>query len=273
VLSVSAPRLLSLCLLALLLPGAGRAASPDLDRAWTALINVRPDDVLRMLGDHPSSRPEQLAWAEAKVTRQPATDANLRDAEEVLVKLAVGEDDIGAEAEYLRARLYQLHYAQPDYPKAAALFAALAARRPQSHWAQLGLVKLAMLKLYLLPDSTAPGADRLAPAESLLARIHEPLLQRDLHLQIGEAGVALQQPLARYLPHLVAADRIGGISGTSHEDLLVQVGVLSLRSGLYAQARGYFERYLREYPNNVRAFSVRAKLVEANLQMAKGGGG
>jgi hypothetical protein len=189
----------------------------------------------------------------------------------VLTELSQGDDEIGAAAEYLRARLYQLHYSEPDYPKAAALFAALAERRPQSHWAQLGLVKLAMLKLYVLPDSTAPDAHRLAPAEALLPQIHEPLLQRDLQLQIGQAGVVLKQPLAAFLPHLVAADRIGGIPGTAHEDLTVQIGVLSLRAGLPAQAKEYFERYLQEFPHNLRAFAIKLQLQEAERQIAKRG--
>jgi tetratricopeptide (TPR) repeat protein len=269
-----APRLPRLTLSGLLLPllAAGVSASPELTQAWTALANGRPKDVLRVMDGTGASRPERLAWAAAQMSVQPATDDNMRAAEKVLEELAGGNDDLAAEAAYLQARLHQMYYVQPDYPRAAELYRALAARQPQSHWAQLGLVKLAMLKLYVLPDATASDADRLAPAEALLAQIHEPLLQRDLHLQIGQAGVALKQPLARLLPHLVAADRVGGISGTAHEDLIVQIGVLSLRAGLPAQAKEYFERYLREYPDNVRAWNAARLLAEANRQLAKEGG-
>lgn len=251
---------------------AGAAASADLNQAWASLTNSRPKDVLRKIESNDPSRPARLAWATAQLGVQPATDDNMRAAEEVLVELARGDDELAAEAAYLQARLYQLHYAQPDYAKAAELYRALAARQPQSHWAQLGLVKLAMLELYVLSAAASADGDRLAPAEAVLAQIHEPLLQRDLHLQIGQAGVALKQPLARFLPHLIAADRIGGISGTAREDLIVQIGVLSLRAGLPAQAKEYFERYLREYPNNVRAYTVKLKLAEAKQQLAQEGG-
>ena len=260
--------------LLLALPAGGWAApaSAELTRAWTALTNSRPQDVLRSLDPAGAGRPEQLAWAAAQISVQPATDDHMRAAEQVLEKLAQGDDDLAAEAAYLRARLYQLHYAQPDFPRAAQLYQELAARQPLNHWAQLGLVKLAMLKLYVLPETTAAGADRLAPAEALLAQLHEPFLQRDLHLQIGQAGVVFKQPLARFLPHLVAADRVGGITGTAREDLIVQVAVLSLRAGLVAQAKEYCERYLREYPTNVRAWTLRRLLIEADRQLAKGGG-
>lgn len=249
----------------------GAPAPADLSPAWTALANSRPKDVLRQIDEQDTARSARLARAVALLSLQPATDENMAAAEAVFVELAHGTDDLAAEAAYLHARLHQLHYASPDYRQAADLYRALAAHQPQSHWAQLGLVKLALLKLYVLPESTAPGTDRLAPAEALLARITEPLLQRDLHLQIGQAGIMLQQPLARVLPHLVAADRIGGISGTAHEDLIVQIGVLSMRGGHWAQAREYFEQYLVEYPTNVRAFTVKNQLAEANRRLAQKG--
>jgi tetratricopeptide (TPR) repeat protein len=275
VLSVSpAPRLARHVLPLLIWPllAAGAAPPADLDPAWSALANLRPKDVLRQLDDTGQSRPAQLARAAAWMSLQPATDENMRTAEAVFTELAKGDDAVAAEAGYLRARLHQLHYAQPDYARAAELYRELAARQPHSHWAQLGLVKLAMLELYLLPGAAPAETDRLAPAEAVLAQIEERLLQRDLHLQIGRAGMALQQPLPRLLPHLVAADRIGGISGTAREDLIVQIGVLSLRAGQAAQAREYFERYLREYPTNARAFSVKLQLAEANQRLAKEGG-
>jgi hypothetical protein len=206
-----------------------------------------------------------------RIGAQPSSDASLREAEAVLAELEQGSDEIAAEAAYLRARIYQLHLAEPDFPKAAELYAGLAARQPQSHWAQLGLVKLGLLKLYLLPESTDPAADRLAPAEALLSRIHEPLLRRDLDLQIGQAGIVLHQAPARFLPHLIAAEQAGGITGTAREDLIVQIGVLSERAGNCGRAREYFERYLRDYPTNVRAFTIRRKLDAVNRRLAQEG--
>jgi len=232
----------------------GLLTAAELVPAWTALANGRPEEALRRIGPEPATRPERLAWAAAELGRQPVTDDHVRAAEQVVTALAQGDDEIGAQAEYLRARLYQLHYATPDPARATELFLALADRRPQSHWAQLGLVKLAMMRIYAPPGP--PSADRLAPAEALLARIHEPQLQRDLHLQIGQAGVALGLPTRRFLPHFVAADRLGGLTGAALEDLIVQIGTLSFRAGEYPQAREYFERYLREYPTNIRAYAV-----------------
>ncbi|MDB6168730.1 MAG: hypothetical protein JWM88_1594 [Verrucomicrobia bacterium] len=256
--------------LALKLPAAQSGTDPE--RIWTALANGRPNDVLRALRGGEGSRAEKLAWAAARIGGQPATDDHMRAAESVLAELARGDDELAAQAAYLRARIYQVHLSVPDYARAAELYGELARRWPGSHWSQQGLVKLAVLKLYVLPDSAAPDSDRLAPAEALLERISEPRLKRDLHLQIGQAGVVLHQPLARFLPHLVAADRIGGVSGTAREDLIVQIGVLSERSGLWSQAKDYFERYLAEYPTNVRAFTVKQKLDEATRRVAKGSG-
>lgn len=243
-----------------------------MNQAYTALANSRPQDVLRNLRENGASRAERLAWAAGRIGTQPATDDNMRAAENVLIELARGDDDLAAQAAYLQARIHEFHLAEPDYAKAAELYGELADRFPRNHWAQLGLVKLGLLKLYVLPDSTGPGADRLAAAEALLTKIEEPLLRRDLHLQIGRAGIVLHQPLDRCLPHLVEADHLGNIGGNAHEDLLVQIGVLSERAGLWAQAKDYFERYLAEFPTNVRAFTVEKKLQEANRRLAAGGG-
>ena len=252
---------------------AGGAAPADPNRAFESLANNRPQDVLRWLRPDADSRADRLAWAAGRIGTQPASDANMRQAEAVLLQLENGTDDLAAEAGYLRARIYQLHLSEPDFAKAAQLYTELADRQPRSHWAQLGLVKLGLLKLYVLPDSINPKADRLAAAEEVLARIQEPLLRRDLDLQIGQAGIALHQPLARFLPHLIAADQVGGLTGNAREDLMVQIGVLSERGGDWARAREYFERYLADYPTNVRAYTIRQKLAEVTRRLEKKEGG
>lgn len=244
------------------------AAAAPAEKAWSEILDSDPKRVLKQPAGAYAPRETQLAEGVAWMSLQPATDDNMAKAERILARLAEGDDAIAAQAGYLQGRLWQLHYLQPDYAKAAGFYAKLAERQPQSHWAQLGLVKLAMLKLYVLPEK----GDRIAAAEAILQRVHERDLQRDLHLQIGQAGVVLKQPIPRFLSHLVAADEIGGVSGTAREDLIVQIGELSFRAGLKAQAKTYFERYLREYPDNVRAYAVRERLAEINGEPAQQGG-
>lgn len=258
------PALLPLLLFPLTLP----AATPA--EAWRALADSRPQDALRLLKSLPAGREAQLIEALALIHQQPVTDEALRQAELILVALAAGDDDFALQAHYLQARLHQVHYAQPDPARAAELYAALIARRPASHWAQLARVKLAMLHLYVLPAPGGPEA-RLAQAEALLGQLAEPALQRDLHLQIGQAGVHHGLPPARVLPHLRAADRIGGAPGVAQEDLVIQIAELSFRAGDLATARAYFERYLREYAVNPRCFTVRHRLRELEAQAAKEG--
>lgn len=247
------PVLVFVLLLTLPLPAATPAD------AWRALADSRPQDALRLLKALPDGREAQLIRALALTHQQPVTDEALRQAELLLVSLAAGEDDYALQAHYLQARLHQVHYASPDPARAAELYSTLAARRPGSRWAQLALVKLALLHLYALPAPAGPES-RLQQAEALLARLTEPALQRDLHLQIGQAGLHHGLPPARALPHLRAAERIGGVPGVAQEDLLLQIGELSLRVGDLATSREFFERYLRDYAVNPRCFTVRHRL-------------
>lgn len=235
--------------------------------AWTEILANQPNRVLKTPAGPEASREARLADGVAWLSLQPTTDDSLARAEKQFAALAEGDDEIAAQAIYLQARLHQLHYLQPNYARAAELFEKLATRWPDSHWAQLGWVKLGLLKLYALP---AEG-DRITAAEAVLARVTDEALRRDLHLQIGQAGVVLKAPLPRFLPHLVAADRIGGISGTAREDLIVQIGELSRRTGQLEQAKVYFERYLREYATNVRAYTVQRRLEDINAQLAARG--
>lgn len=253
-----------------LLAVSGRVDAATTADAWRALADSRPQEALRITAGLPDSREVRLARALALSHLQPVTDDALAEAEAVFTELAAGQDETALEAHYLRARLHQIHYSRPDPVRAAELYAELAARQPASRWAQLALVKLALLHLYVLENPAEPEA-RLVRAEELLGRLTEPALQRDLHLQIGLAGLHHGLKPERVLPHLVAADRIGDVPGIAQEDLVMQIAELSLRAGRLAQAREYFERYLRDYAVNPRCFTVRHRLVELENLAAREG--
>jgi uncharacterized protein HemY len=60
--------------------------------------------------------------------------------------------------------------------------------------------------------------------------------------------------------------------GQVPEDLAIELGELSLRAGHYADARKYFEAYLRDFTPNLRSVTVRKRLADmAELEaQAKG---
>lgn len=256
------------------LVGAATPASEGTTEAWQFMANQLPRDAYARLGriKGAPTREQALASAVVAVDYQPVTQDRLHDAEAVFAQLAQGDDEVADAAAYMQARLYQVHFQQPDYVRAAALYRALAERHPASHWAQLGLVKLGLLELYTLPEPAAP-ADRIAAATALLGRIHEEKLQRDLHLQIAHAGTFYEQSLELVLAHLKEVDRIGGLVGQVPEDLAIELGELSLRAGHYADARKYFEIYLRDFTPNLRSVTVRRRLEDLAALEAKAKGG
>ncbi len=233
----------------------------QLAEAQAALAQAGPGD----------PRERVLAESILALARSPLSAGRVREVDERLAGLAEGADELAAQAMYFRARLHQVHAQLPEPVRAARDFRELAARFPRSHWAQLGLVKLGLLTLYATP---APGdlGTRMAAAETLLAQVDEPGLRRDLHLQIAWAGLYYDRPPAEILPHLLAADGVGGLQGIVPEDLVLQIGELSLRAGQVSQARAYFERFLREFPVSTRRYNVRQRLAELNRRDAEGAG-
>ncbi len=254
-------RTLARLALAGLLASAGRAATDDVREAWQLVADHLGRDAYVRLDQlpGPATRERTFAQAVVAIDYQPVTQSRLQSSGATLAELARGDDELAAGAAYLQARLYQVHFQEHDYARAAELYEALARRQPHSHWAQLGLVKLALLRLYAPPEPAAP-ADRIAAAAELRSRLEEPALVRDLELQLGRAAAFYSLPPDTALPHLLAADHIGGLVGQANEELIVMIGELSLRAGHYAQSRTYFERYLREFTYNMRQVTVRRRL-------------
>lgn len=266
----------TLCLLGWLsLAGAAWAQGAGLGEVWSDLADRQNTAAQVALEATPASagRARQLAEAVVKLGRQPVTQGTLREAEGELAQLAQGDDELAAQAGYLQARVWSVHVQTPDYPRAAELYRALAKRFPTNHWARLGLVKLGMLTLYTLPEPGDPVA-RLRAVEALLPAVAEPALQRDLNLQLARAAVLFGRPETETLVYLKAVDRVGGLVGLVAEEVVLQLGELSLRVGRLDESKAYFERFLREFPTNNRGYNVTLKLQEIAARQhptAKGG--
>lgn len=251
---------------------AVRATDADVAVAWEHLGRHLAKDALGALqkSGAPGSREAVLAEAVVGMDLQPVTDAGLRKVEAQLSELAQGRDEIADAAAYLTGRLYQAHFFTPDPARAAQIYAQLADKSPASFWAQLGLVKLMLLRLYVLPEPGDP-VSRVAAAGALLPRVTQPELQRDAHLVLGRGQLFHGQPVAGVLDHLLAADRIGGLTGLRRVELQLQIAELSRREKLWEQARVYFQRFLDENEVDGRMATVKAKLAEiAAAQRAEG---
>lgn len=246
------------------------ASGEGLAEAWRLVAGNLPNEAAAALKASTSDDPRERALAEAVVlaARQPLTDERLIEAERRLNALAAERDEAGAAALYLAGRLHQLHFSTPDLPGAAAYYRRLADYQPESPWAQLGLVKLAVLTLYVLPEPAGPVA-RIAAAESLLPRVSLPPLRRDLLIVLGRARLFHDVQPEQARENLLAADNIGGLTGLAEADVTLQIGELCFRAGDDARAQDYFERFLKANDADPRGFQVQTRL-EAMAERRKG---
>jgi hypothetical protein len=250
------------------------ATDEALVRVWRDVADSKLPEAELQLSAAPKGDARKVRLTEVVIGmgRPPISRQDFDQYQRVLAELAAGRDELANLALYLEARLFQVHAVTPDYAQAEALYLALAVRSAGSHWAQLGLVKVGLIRLYALATPTVP-ADRLASVEALLGRIAEPALKRDLQLQIGWAGLHYGRPLDEILPHLIAAEAAGGLMGITPENLVLQIGELSFRSGKVSQARAYFGRFLAEYPTSIRRYNVEQRLLGMGSQPGRKGRG
>jgi hypothetical protein len=236
-------------------------AAEPLVEAWRKVAAHLPSEAGAILqrANTTDPRGRELAQAVTRAVQPPTSDEKLSAAERQLLALGEGTDDVAAAALYFAGRLRELHFSSPDYAAAAQRYRTLAARQPASHWAQLGLVKLALLTLYVLPEPATP-AERLTTVETLLPDVTEPALRRDLLIVLGRTRLFYGQPLPAVLADLRAADAIGGLDGLSEGNFLMQLAELSFRAREWREARVVYKRFLKLNAVDPRAFSVERRL-------------
>jgi hypothetical protein len=249
-------------LLAAVVSTAGASSADQATvKGWEMVARHLPREAIAVFKRSPAPEDRERALAEAvtQMDLQPVTDERLRAVIGQLTTLSRGSDEVALAAAYLIGRIYQVHFFQPDYGRAAQAYERLAREPASSYWGELARVKLALLKLYLLPDPAGPAA-RVTAAEALLAEVKTPELRRDLLIVIGRAR--LFHGLPGVIPPLVEAATIGGLVGTARADLQLQIAELSRREGDFKQARAFFEEFLAENEVDSRVYAVRVKLDE-----------
>ena len=205
--------------------------------------------------DAAAQREHEFCTAVVWLDRQPLTEARIDEVEARLKALLAVEnnDEIGRASRFLLGRIAQLYRATPDVGQAAEYFRGLIEQPGPGRWADAARVKLAVLVLYALPGA-GDGAARVAAVEAMLPGAKDPIVVRDLHRVAARAIMFYNLPPAPALRHLLAADEIGGLSGTLGADQLVQIGELAWDTGDVEMAKRYYERLRAEYPRDPRIY-------------------
>lgn len=235
------------------------AGNPPLAAAWQALSIGFYDDAGEQFARAGSGREAQLGAAITLINRPPVTPSSLTEAQRRFTDLSRNDDETGRAARYFLGRMQQLHPFAPDPAAAASEYEALVATGADDTWCRLALIKIVILRLTVLPS---PGnlAARLAAVEPSLARTHDPLTRRDLHLVIAEARLSHKIYDAITLDHLRSALAVTAPMDALRVDLLVQIGRLASLLGDRATARAHYELFLKDYPKERRCYTVSAAL-------------
>lgn len=245
-------------------PEAG--AGDPVVAVWEKVAGYFSREALEVLQELPppttdaGRRERDFCAALVHLDQQPLSETRLDDVEAKLKALlsAGGDDAIASASRYLLGRIAQIYRAEADVALAADYYRALIGRPGRGHWSDIARVKLAVLILYALP--AANTAERISDAEALLPGATDPPAVRDLHRVLGRAVMFYNLPPADALRHLLAADEIGGLTGTSGADQLVQIGELAWDTGDEVLAEKYYGRLREEYPRDPRIFLMNQRL-------------
>jgi len=228
---------------------------PATAEAWQTLSVGLYADAFDQFTAAGHTREAQLGLAIAQLNRPPVTPASVEEAQRALTELAAGNDTASHAARYFLGRLQQLHPMAPDPLAAAAEYEHLVATGADDAWCRLALIKLAILRLTVL-RAPGPLSTQLAAVEPLLARTMDVATQHDLHLVISEARMnhEIYDPIT--LGHLQAALASTAASDPTRADLLIQVARVATLQGNYPLAREHYGKFLHDYPQERRAFTV-----------------
>lgn len=252
--------------LLLLLPVAASAA--DLAAGWRAVGDYRADEALQIFSaamassDAAAAREARLGRGIALLAKQPVTAGQVDEARRIFTELAdSGGDDPALGARFFLGRIAQHHQERPDPAEAARQYRRLIAEHEHSVWAQSALSRLALLQLYALEPAQG-AAQRVAETEQLLARAHVPEAEGELHIALAEAIFFYRLPVQAALPHLLAAERLGGFDRVGRADVLIQIAELSRFAGQREQAAKYYRLFLKENPRDTANYTARRHLAE-----------
>lgn len=244
------------------------AASPDdrVQSAWTELALLNSDGALELFRSVPESaasrREIEFGEAVALLNAQPRSEAKLAEARRLFtaVQEQNPDDDTGIAATYYLARLRQIHDYAPDRTAAVLAYRALLAAHPGHPVAELAAPKLALLLLFDDVPATV-WEQRVQEISDLLPRLRSPEARRDTRLILADALIQLRRDHARAYPLLVyCLDENLIVRPQRLNTALLQAAESARFLDRTAEAAALYTRYLDQFPRDIKASEIRARL-------------
>jgi hypothetical protein len=253
--------IVAIALLAPLVHGADAPA--DCRRGWQELSLLNAGEARQAFAAaHPANREARLGEALSLLQSRSRTPETIAAAAHLLESLCRerADDDSGIAAAYYLARVEQVHRFAPNRPAALAGYRALLAAHPGHHYAQLASPKLALLLLY---DDVPPAEweHRVGEVQALISQLTEPEARRDTQLVLATALIRLRHDHARAYPLIASCLAAGSVTRmTRLNALLVQAAESAERLGRPAEAAGYYQHFLAEFPRDSKSDEIRRRL-------------
>ncbi|MEZ5275795.1 MAG: tetratricopeptide repeat protein [Opitutaceae bacterium] len=246
----------------------GQGQPESLVSAWrdaVLLLYADAHQVFRTeVGVDPALRRERLVGeALTLLNLQPRTEANVSRARSILDGLQKDEaaDEIGILSRYYLGRIAQIHNLTPDPEAAIRIFRNLLDDHPDHLFGQFAGVKWALVYL-----GTAPTPEirltRLTEIEGIVPLITLPGPAKDLHLFLADGSERYAGDLEQSLRHLIAAGDLGISKRNLRGDVFVRIGEIALALGQTEIALDYFQRFLAEFPRDLRTYTITRKVRE-----------
>ena len=204
-----------------------------------------------------------LARAISLMGMQPRTAKNLDSAYQLLETVARSRDadETVLWAIYYQARIDQIHRSPPDFVRAAMHYRTLIDRYPDSMAAQLGFVKLAILRLYVLEEIPI-HQQVLADLESESSFLSYPLAVREFHVTLADAYLFFDVSKYKALDHLITARNQRHLTLIDNGDDVARIGNLAYFLERYDLAMKSYREFLEIDPKATEVFLLRERLLE-----------
>jgi outer membrane protein assembly factor BamD (BamD/ComL family) len=227
-------------------------------QGWNYLTQLKTGEAAQAFSGN--SREERYGKAVATLNLQPRTEANLNTASTVFEELLAekNDDEIAVHSAYQLARILHVQRNKPDPNQAAEKYENLMRQYPGHPLADAAAVKLTILRLYTL-NRDLPAAERVELVDPLGANLHDKDAIRDYHLVMADAVGFLRLEPAKALEHLKKAYGTSRVTGKLQADVLVRISEISAKTGDQALSREFAERFVKQFPRDERASSLRKK--------------